>query len=188
MNHLDVDERLALIEGVEVPAHSHLAVCARCRAEVAAARAALAEAAAVTVPEPSPLYWDVLSRRVSEQIASEAPPRVAVGWPFWRVFVPLSVAVGALLIAVGVDQGRRHQAPAPTAFVAPLGGDDTEAVPGSVDGEWAMLARLAGEFDLDTLADSLGRPGERASESAIWELNPQERAELAALLQLEMRQ
>ncbi len=187
MTHLNLDERLALIETEGAPAHPHLAVCARCRAEVDAARSALAEAAAVTVPEPSPLYWDVLSRRVSDRVDAEAPRRAAVGWPFWRVLVPLSIAVGALLVAVGVDQGGRHRVLAPTAAVAPLG-DDTEAVPASGDGEWAVLVHLAGEFDLDALADSLGRPGESASESAIWELNPQERVELAALLRLEVQQ
>ena len=185
MKHLDFNERLALIEGEEAPAHPHLATCARCRAEVHAARSALAEAAAVTVPEPSPLYWDVLSRRVSDRLGSEAPRRVAVGWPFWRVLVPLSIAVGALLIAVGVDQGGRHRVLAPTAAVEPIE-DGTDAVAASADGEWAVLGHLAGEFDLDTLADSLGRPGESAAESAIWELNVQERVELAALLRLDV--
>jgi hypothetical protein len=185
MKHLDLDERLALVEGEKTPAHPHLAACARCRTEVDAARSVLAEAAAVTVPEPSPLYWDVLSRRVSDRLDSEARRRVAGGWPFWRILVPLSIAVGVLLIAVGVEQGGRHQALAPTAAVAPLG-DDTDAVAASADGEWAVLVHLAGEFDLDTLADRLGRPGESAADSAIWELNVQERVELAALLRLDV--
>jgi hypothetical protein len=187
MTHLDLDETLALIEAEAAPVHPHLVACARCRAEVDAGRAALAEVAAVTVPEPSPLFWDVLSRRVSEQVASETPGRLAVGWPFWRVLVPLSMAVGALLIAVAVDQGGRQRVLPPTAVVAPLG-DDPGAAPASADGEWAVLVHLAGDFDPDTLADSFGRPGERASESAIWELNAQERMELAALLRLEMEQ
>jgi hypothetical protein len=187
MKHLDLDERLALVEGGGAPAHPHLAACARCRAEVDAGRAALAEAVAVTVPEPSPLYWDGLSRRVSDRLAAETPQRAAVGWPFWRVLVPLSMVVGALLIAVEVDHGGRQRALAPTAAVVPIG-DGSEAVPASVDGEWALLGHLAGEFDLDTLADGLGRPGESAAESAIWELSEQERVELAALLRLEVQQ
>lgn len=187
MKHLDLDERLALTEGGEASAHPHLAACARCRADVDAARAALAEAAAVTVPEPSPLYWDALSRRVSDRLASNAPRRAAVGWPFWRVLVPLSMAVGALLIAVGFDQGGQYRVLTPPAIVAPVG-DDTEAGPPSVDGEWAVLVHLADEFDLDALADTLGRPGESAAESALWELSEQERIELAALLRLELVQ
>jgi len=187
MKHLDLGERLALIEGDGAPAHPHLAECARCRADVDTARAALAEVAAVTVPEPSPLYWDLLSRRVSDRLAADTPRRAAVGWPFWRVLVPLSVTVAALLIAVGVDREGRQPALAPTAAVAPIG-DGDEAVPTSVDGEWALLGHLAGEFDLDMLADSLGRPGESAAESAIWELSEQERVELAALLRLELQQ
>ncbi len=49
-------------------------------------------------------------------------------------------------------------------------------------------ATWRGEFDLDMLADSLGQPGENAAETAIWELNVQERVELAALLRLEGQQ
>jgi hypothetical protein len=186
MKHLDLDERLALVERPEPPSHPHLATCARCRAEVDAARVALAAAAAVTVPEPSPLYWDVFSRRVSERLASAPPRRATVGWPFWRVLVPLSMAVGVMLVAVGLDQGGRR-ALVPTAAVLPIG-DGAEAVPASGDGEWALLVRLAGEFDLDALADGLGRPGESAAESAIWGLSEPERVELAALLRLEVRQ
>jgi hypothetical protein len=186
MKHLDLKERLALIEGHEAPVHPHLAVCARCRTDVDAARAVLAEAAAVTVPEPSPLFWDSLSRRVSERVASEAPQGRATGWPFWRVLVPLAMAVGALLIAVGVD---RHGGPlvtAPTAVVAPVW-DGADAAPASGDDEWTVLQHLVGEFDLDAVADSLGRPGESAAESAIWDLSEQERVELAALLRQEVQ-
>jgi hypothetical protein len=186
MTHLDLDERLALVEGQEQPAHPHLAACARCRAEVDAARVGLHVAAAVTVPEPSLLYWDVFSRRVSERLASEAPRRATVGWPFWRVLVPLSMAVGALLVAVGVDQEGRSRALVPTAAVTPMA-DGVDGSPASFDDEWAVLGHLAGEFDPDALADGLFRPGQSAAESAVWGLSERERIELAALLRLEVR-
>ncbi len=187
MKHLDLDERLALVEGQEPPVHPHLAACARCRAEVDAARVGLAVAAAVAVPEPSPLYWDVFSRQVSERLASEAPPRAAVGWPFWRVLVPLSMAVGALLVAVGIDQEGRSRVPVPTAAVTPRAGG-VDVAPATFDDEWAVLGRLAGEFDPDALADGLGRPGESAAQSAVWGLSERERIELAALLRQEVKQ
>jgi hypothetical protein len=186
MKHLDLDERLALVEGQEPPVHPHLAACARCRAEVDAARVGLVAAAAAALPEPSPLYWDVFSRRVSERLASESPRRATVGWPFWRVLVPLSVAVGALLVAVGVDQGGRNRMLVPTAVVTPKA-DDVDVAPASVDDEWAVLGNVAGEFDPDALADGLFRPGESAAESAMWGLSERERFELAALLRLEVR-
>ena len=186
MKHLDLDQRLALIESEEAPAHPHLAVCVRCRTEVEAARAALAETAAVTMPEPSPLFWDSLSRSVADRVASEAPRSRAVGWPFWRVLVPLAMGVGALLFAVGVDRHGHQLVMAPTSEVTTIG-EGADAAPASVDDEWAVLVRLAGEFDPDTVADSLGRPGESAAESALWELNEQERVELAALLRLEVQ-
>jgi hypothetical protein len=138
----------------------------------------------VTVPEPSPLFWDVLSRRVSDRLASEMPRSRSVGWSFWRVLVPLAMAVGVLLVAVGVDRHGHQLVMAPQADVL-LIGDGTDAASASVDDEWAVLVNLAGGFDLDTVADSLGRPGESAADSAIWELSEQERVELAALLRLE---
>ena len=187
MKHLDLDQRLAMVEGEGAPAHPHLAECARCRTEVDAARAALAAAAAVTVPEPSPLYWDGFSRLVSDRLAAGTPQPAAIGWPSWRVLVPLSIAVGALLIAVGVDHGGRQRALAPTAAIVPID-DGSDAGPASVDGEWALLGHLAGDFDVDTLTDGLARPGESASESVIWVLSEQERVELAALLRLEVQQ
>ena len=95
--------------------------------------------------------------------------------------------MGALLIAVGVDQRGRQLPLPPTPAVGPID-DGAEAVPASVDDEWAVLVHLAGEFDLDTLADSVGRPGESAAESAVWELSARERVELAALLRLEVQQ
>jgi hypothetical protein len=66
--------------------------------------------------------------------------------------------------------------------------DGVDGPPASFDDEWAVLGHLAGEFDPDALADGLGRPGESAAESAVWELSERERIELAALLRLEVRQ
>ncbi len=185
MKHLNLDERLALIEAGAEREHPHLAECARCRSEVETMRAVLAGARAVTEPEPSPLFWDSLSRRISERVAAERPGRVSIGWPFWRALVPLTVAVGALVIAVGVG----HRTPPQTAAPSPveMTVDDAvgrEDVAGG-DDEWALLGDLAGEFDFETLTDSVGPSGEGALGSAVWELSEPERIELAALLQAE---
>jgi hypothetical protein len=72
MTHLSPDERLALIESAGAPEHPHLSACARCRAEVEEGRAALGDARLSEVPEPSPLFWEHLSARVSERMAAEA--------------------------------------------------------------------------------------------------------------------
>jgi hypothetical protein len=188
MTHLNLDERLALIEAPDEPRHPHLAACARCRAEVDAGRSALAEARSVPVPEPSPLFWDALSRRVSERLGAEEPARAAFGWRFWRVFVPLAATVGAFVIAVGLDHEARPPLPAPSSVVLGVNGNGEEATAPGLEDEWAVLANVAGEFDLDTLADSLGRTGQSAADSAMWELTERERIELTALLRAELQQ
>jgi hypothetical protein len=187
MRHLNAEERLALIEAADEPMHPHLRSCDRCRAEVVRARAALWDARSVDVPEPSPLFWDNLSRRVSEQVASAGPGQVRREWPFWRMLIPLAAGIGALLIAIGVDRGSRPVPAAPAAAVASAQGS---ALSGAEAGDehWALLANLAADFDLETLCDSLGSSAAGAADSAVWQLNDRERAELAVLLRAELQQ
>jgi hypothetical protein len=188
MKHLDPGERLTLIETDDEPAPPHLTVCARCHADVAEARAALRDARSVDVPEPSPLFWDSLSRRVSEEIVLAGRPQARSRWPFWRALIPLTVGVGALLVAVAVDRGSRAVpgVPAPPAVTVEPGsaGPSVEAD----DEQWTLLANLAADFDVETLSDSLGRSAASGADIAVWQLDEQERVELAVLLRAELQQ
>jgi hypothetical protein len=185
MRHLSLGDRIALIEAPGAPAHPHLVVCGRCRAEVTSARAALHDARGVTVPEPSPLFWDHFSARVSERVA--ASPQPVPGWSApWRVLVPLAVGVAALVMAVVLDRGPEpHDSPRPAAD--PVAGSRTPTGPAAGDGQWGVLSQVAGDFDVETLRDSLGASGAGVAEDAVWQLNERERAELAALLQSELQ-
>ena len=187
MTHLSPDERLALIEAAGAPDHPHLAACARCRAEVEEARAALGEVRLAEVPEPSPLFWEHLSARVSERMAAEAEaPR----------------RVGAPLAGAGAGDGRRHRRgprrlrsiegrferrPRPRRSPAAVSAE-AAAVAAGDDESWSMLGDMAGEFDVDTLSDSLGTSEAAGAENAVYQLNAQERANLAELLRAEMGQ
>jgi hypothetical protein len=187
MTHLSPDERLRLIELADEPDHPHLGECASCRAEIAAARALLADARLAQVPEPSPLFWEHFSRRVSDSIAAEPEP-VRARWGAWRVLIPLSVGVAALLLTVVID---RVSVPGPvpesrTASVSESGSATTGLI--GDDAEWVVLSRLAAEFDLETLSDSLGTSGAGGAEHAVWQLNEQERVELARLLRAVLQQ
>jgi hypothetical protein len=188
MRHLSTDERLTLIEAYEEAEHPHLASCARCRAEIASARAILQDARAQDVPEPSTLFWDSLSRRVSEEIAATSARRMRIWWPFWGSLVPLTVGVGALLVAVVVDYSSRSGPTAP----APASGSPEQASVASAaesdDAQWTLLANLAADFDVETLSDSLGRPAAGGADVAVWQLNEHERFELAMLLRAELQQ
>jgi hypothetical protein len=186
MTHLSLDDQLVLIEAAREPDHPHLAECARCRAAVAAARGVLADAGGVQVPEPSPLFWDHFSRRISEGIAA-APEPARGSWSQWRVLVPLAFCVAALVVSVVIDRSaatRRSTAPRLTSAGA-VGGQAADA---AEEGQFLVLSHLAGDFDLETLSDSLGKSGTSGAESAVWQLNEQERVELGVLLRAELRQ
>ncbi len=187
MTHLSPDERLDLIESAGAPDHPHLSTCARCREDVEEGRAALGEARLSEVPEPSPLFWEHLSARVSEGVEDEpaAPRRFRVAW---RLLVPTTVGVIAVLFAVWFERGAARwptgPAPAPTAAAA------VETTVGTVgeDESWSMLGDLAGEFDVDTLSDSLGTSEAAGAEYGVYDLDAHERASLADLLRAEMEQ
>jgi hypothetical protein len=187
MRHLSADERLTLIEGDEEEAHPHLASCARCRAEIAGARAVLQEARAEEVPEPSPLFWESLSRRVSEETSATSARRTRIWRPFLRSLAPLTVGVGALVVAVVVDHASRSGPVAPAP--APGSAEQASVVAGAAtdDAQWMLLANLAADFDVETLSDSLGRPAAGGADVAVWQLNEHERSELAVLLRAELQ-
>jgi hypothetical protein len=182
MKHLSADERLALVEGPGEPRHPHLAGCEQCRSEVASARAILSGAREADVPEPSPLFWDHFSARVSARIDAE-PAAAADRWRMpWRVLVPLAAAVTVLVATVAVER-RRPVAPARPPVAAVVGED---AAPPPEEGGWVVLGDLAGDFDVETLGDSLGYSLSRGADSAVWRLNESERAELMRLLRAEI--
>jgi len=80
MTHLTSDELIDAMEGL-LPAErqAHLAACDACRRELAELSSVLGEAKRVSVPEPSPLFWQHFSSRVRTAIAAVALP--AGGWP-----------------------------------------------------------------------------------------------------------
>ena len=187
MKHLNPDERLDLIEAEAPPAHPHLDSCVRCRAEITEAREVLRSARSVDVPEPSPLFWDSLSRRVSEATAAAGPEPARRWWPFWRVLIPLTAGVGALLIAVGVGHGVRSALLVPEPATASSEQAHALSPVETGDEQWLLLVNLAADFDLETIRDSLGMPAAGRVNGAMWQLNEQERAELAVLLRAELQ-
>jgi hypothetical protein len=75
--HLSAEDLVDLAEGV-LPESSapHLASCDACRAQLADLRAMMTTAVEAEVPEPSPLFWDQLSRRVHDAVEEEANARL----------------------------------------------------------------------------------------------------------------
>ena len=101
MRHLTEGELLDLAEGAQPePSAGHLASCEACRRQLMDLRSAMTAAAAVDVPEPSPLFWEHLSARVREAVEAEGRSSGAgwrLRWPSWQATVPIGALAGLRL-------------------------------------------------------------------------------------------
>src|SRR3954454_15525134 len=119
--HLNAEELVDIAEGTRAEsAAPHLAGCEPCRAQLRELRAMIATARDVDVPEPSPLFWDHLSARIGDAIASDsAQPRRS--WRYWRSALgPIEVlaVAAALIVAVVSSVWAPAPLPSPPSMVA----------------------------------------------------------------------
>lgn len=188
MMHLGPDELIDAIDGA-LPAarRGHLDTCARCRGEAAALRALLSDVRASDVPEPSPIFWDHFSARVHRAINDEspAPPTPWFRWPVLAPLAGLALIVVALVSVVADDPVARG----PAALVAV---NENPAMPVTADGldveaQWALVAELVGDLDVDAAHDAgiATHPG--VADRAILQLSLGEQEELFRLLREELR-
>ncbi len=180
MTHLTTDELVDALEGaLTSERQAHLDACEPCQVQLAELDTVLGETRTVTVPEPSPLYWEHLSARV--RTAIDAEPPAAGGWSSWLrwpVLAPIAaLAMIVMALAVAVP---REPMTAPEVAVSELPGDAT------LDDSFAIVADLVGDMDWDT-AMSAGltvEPGD--ADLAVLELTVAEQQELTRLLQAEL--
>lgn len=173
----------------------HAAGCARCRAQVAEVRAALALTAGADVPEPSPLFWDHLAGRIGQAIATEPAP-TAAGWRgAWRLWAyAAAVAAAVLVLAIVVANpahGPAGNATGELAAVATAGaGDsvsgDVELSANADDGTWALVTALSEELAGDELEFAALEPVAGTAERVLDELSLEEQGELVRLLEAEL--
>ncbi len=118
MTHLSESEFVDFAEGgLDGSRSAHLNTCAACRHQAADVRSALEAATAVSVPEPSPLFWDHLSARVRQGIAEQPDVR----HPWWRprVVAMLGCAAAAIVVvAISIRELPRRCRP--RASVQPI--------------------------------------------------------------------
>jgi hypothetical protein len=206
--HLKPDELVDLAEGARSESSApHLAVCADCRRELGEMRAMMSAVADVDVPEPSPLFWDHLSARVGDRVASERKPSPAwLDVATWRrVVMPAWAAVVASLIVVAV-LGSRLMAPEPppgASTSATLKGspDTPQGSPPAVadanasievlgdaasdDASLMLVASLTSAMDLDAAEDA-GLAPDGSAEHALTQMPVAELRELQRLLKAEL--
>jgi hypothetical protein len=207
MKHLTDTELVDLIEdaaGLPSERRRHAAACEACRAQANALGAVLAQAASDEMPEPSPLYWDHFSARVSEAVRGDSPAPAQRAW-VQRFRSPLAAWAAAAAMAVLImmtvvwratlhapTRGGRGASELAEARQA-LAGDHVQvasaAASDNIDADeaWAVV-RTAAEGLAWEDAHAVGisaYPG--AAEGIALELTAEERAELGRLLDAEMK-
>jgi hypothetical protein len=199
MTHLSDAEFVDLIDG-ELPAAraAHLQACPACGEQASAMRNALAAALDVDAQAPSPLFWDHFGQRVSDAVAQQPPPATSPAWTAHLLnpaFTWAAAASIALLLMVGALWRATLVAPARPA-TPPAAARSTPAAAGislldhadlDQDAAWAVVRSAADAFVWED-AQAIGiaaRPG--SAERAVLELSSAERAELARLLEEELK-
>jgi hypothetical protein len=207
--HLNAEDLVDIAEGTRPESSApHLATCEPCRAQLRELRAMMSEAGGVGVPEPSPLFWDHLSRRVSEAVAAEnarlkpsrydEPSRDVVETVtalFRRRWVQATVGIAAVLL-VSFVAGSGPRAPVVHAPSLAVDVADVTVRPGppieflrdvssNEDVSLMMVASLTDEVDLDTAREA-GLATRGSAENAVAHMNETELRELGRLLKAEL--
>jgi hypothetical protein len=200
--HLNAEELVDIAEGTRPEtAAPHLAACELCRAQLSDLRAMMSAAQDVEVPEPSPLFWDHLSSRVSAAVAEDGPSRRSRSWAerltAARSYAFVTVAA-AVLIAVAVSS--RVQAPASVFPPAPIGvavvappiaaaADARSELLSDLtpenDPSLTLVASLTDDVDLETAREA-GLTPRGSAEHAVTHMSDGELRELGRLLKEEL--
>src|SRR6266540_222379 len=190
--HLTPRELIDVVEGAHSDAADHLGVCDECRRELADLRAALSAAADVHVPEPSPLFWEQFSARVSQAVAVERVPA-----PWWqpalvrpRLVVPLAAVVLATLILL-VNASRRETLPVPTVGRPSVPAAEQAAADHRLfdddldlenDPSLTLVAELTADMDVNAALDA-GFVSRGSADHAVTHMNADELRALQRLLE-----
>jgi hypothetical protein len=190
--HLEEEELVDLAEGTRPESSApHLASCEPCRRQVRDLRAMMSAAADVGLPEPSPLYWDHLSARVRETVATEASPQPWLDAAAWRrVLMPAwAAAVASIIIVVALSS--RLIAPPPPAAPAAAVVKDAEVVDlwndraSDDDESLTLVASLSAGLDLEAAGEA-GLAARGSAEHAVTLMDLDDLRELKRLLMQEL--
>jgi hypothetical protein len=185
-SHVTPEQMIDIADGLrhesELP---HLASCAECRRRLEDVRRTMAAAASVEVPEPSPLFWDHLSARVAERIASSQEEQQRslswwAGWNWSRGAIAAAIALIAILLVSKTFERRSAPIPSPTA-------ERRAELPIADDPLLDLVADSGIDVDWDSAADAGLTTREGTADRAVMQLNDDERAELQRLLEQELK-
>jgi hypothetical protein len=188
MSHLSPEELLDIVEGAR-PEPAHVAACQACRREVADARAVMARLRDVDVPEPSPLFWDHFSSRVTEAVAAESAPPGRV-FASWRFLLPAGALALATAAVIAISVPRRSapvDVPAQALAEPPAQVEETRPllITSGDDQSFTFVADLADDMNMDP-AVAAGLADEDAAARAVAHLSKSELQALVELLKAEI--
>ncbi|MGE3842258.1 MAG: hypothetical protein AB7I50_11780 [Vicinamibacterales bacterium] len=185
-------ERLLLAVEKEGHDDPHLDTCLQCRAEVDALRSVLREVRELEAPEPSPLFWEVLSRRIQGAVRHEPPAAASrrAAWLPWCAWAGgLTTAASLALLsfvprpvpATAPDIATASGADGSAITIIGSGAQDQAALP---DRDWEFLLDVAasadGWMENDPITADIG-----AAETLVADFSDEERARLVDLLKAE---
>jgi hypothetical protein len=183
--HLSAQEFVDAVEGMlAADRQDHLAACEACGRAVTELREVTSEArAALTVPEPSPLFWDHFSRRVRAATDTEIVPIVAPRWweSAWGPMAAISSVVSAVALVALVYTSRTAQ-PDATAVASAVA--IAAAEPMIDEGSLSLIAQIAADQSDEDL--QAARPTMGATAAVIDELTPAQQTEFLRLIKAEM--
>ena len=184
MSHLSPQEFVDAVDrGLTAARQSHLDACEACRREVDALSRALGEARQIDeVPEPSPLFWDHMARRVREATLALPAPAASRWWrPIWRPLAALcaTAAIAALVVGLRPDP---NPSAVPAAAVADV---DTELFSFD-DGSVELMSALAGELTWEQVQATSLAPRQATVDLAVTRLTEAQRLEMIRILREEM--
>jgi hypothetical protein len=216
MTHLSDLDLLAIAEGNDDnggnggndgsdAVHAHLDACGRCREKLASLRDALNLAAAVVVPEPSPLFWDHFSARVRSSLQDVEPGSQlgtdfgsGTGWRTWLFGSPFKIATATAIALLAVIAGLTLRMIAPdspteradtilgTAGPAPVE-SSTSLIGDPNDDAWALVRDAADDVTWDDAVASGWMVPTGSADEAAMTLTTEERGALVELLREETK-
>lgn len=174
LGHASRERLLALAEAGPGPIDdAHVAGCERCRREVAALRGTLQEMRAAEVPEPSPLFWEHMSRRI-RSVTTEAPEPVrSQPWRRAGAWAPAWGTLALLLLVIAWRVGYEAN-PRPVPGGAPVA---------TVEPTWEMVWELASTLSDEDVRLVVGAP----PEDTVHNLTATERDAFVRLLDADLR-
>jgi hypothetical protein len=194
MSHLTSAQLIDLAEnsvaGLSEAALSHVQSCAACQRQLEELRATMAAVSEVSVPEPSPLYWEHFSARVREAVANErVGSQVGVErWSWLRArtlwVAAASVAVLAVAVTLRVDREPASTSSVGGAAVSVI--DLAEPLDPGDDPSLSLVGDLAADLDWDAASEAGFTTHIGVDNDAVTQLSDGERRELHQLLKGEL--